>query len=342
MKAKTKVLFICKKRTSEYGVSTGLLNSSQFIVNYLIRKGIKGKVVVCDDANGIDREVHHYKPTHVVISAIWVTPLKLKELTNLYPHIQWQIRVHSKIPFIANEGIAFEWLLEYAKIDKWKENLIISGNSLEFCEALSGTLNIDAIYLPNIYMPDYKPDIVPKIGDGIIDIGCFGAIRPLKNQLIQAMAAIAFGNEVNRIIRFHINVDRLEQSGEQVLKNIRALFKGSIHELAEHQWLSHEDFLRLVSTMDIGMQCSISETFNIVCADLVYMGIPVVVSKEIAWMDARHTIDPLDINQIISELVYIHNEGYIHSAVEKRLDIWKLMRYNVKSGKIWLSYLGSH
>ncbi len=339
MNSNIKVLFLCKKRTTNYGVSTGLLNSSQFIVNYLNRKGIEGKVITCVDANSIDREVHQYKPTHVIISAIWVSPIKLKELIKLHPRVQWQIRIHSKIPFIANEGTAFEWLLKYAKIDIWKDNLNISGNSLEFCEALSKSLNIDTIYLPNIYMPDYKPNIVKKINDGWIDIGCFGAIRPLKNQLIQAMAAIAFGNEINALVRFHINVDRLEQSGEQVLKNIRAIFKYSIHELVEHQWLSHEDFLKLVSTMDMGMQVSISETFNIVCADFIYMGIPIVVSKEIEWMDTSCAVDPLDIKQIIDMLHHVYNWNI---RLQKNWNIWKLGRYNVKSGNIWLDYLNSN
>ena len=298
-----RVLFLCKKRSTDYHVSTGLLNSSQFIANYLMDKGIDSKVVDCIDANSIDREVFLYKPTHVIISAIWVTPAKLEELIHKYRNIQWQVRIHSKIPFIANEGIAFEWILDYVKIDKWKENLTISGNSPEFCRALSATLDMDELYLPNIYRPTYKPDMANKKNDGVIDIGCFGAIRPLKNQLMQAMAAIAFGNVIDKPIRFHINVDRTEQAGEQVLKNIRALFRGSKHTLVEHPWMKHIEFLALVSSMDIGMQCSITETFNIVCADFVHMRVPIVVSKEIQWMDANHSVDPMDIDAIIKELL---------------------------------------
>lgn len=336
MKCPLKVLFLCKKRTVGYGVSTGLLNSSQFIVNYLVSKGIEAHNVACQDANSIDKEVAIYKPTHVVISAIWVTPDKLKELIYKYKNVKWLIRIHSKIPFIANEGIAFEWLIEYTNIDRWQDNLTITGNSVEFCTALNLAFDLKVPYLPNIYHPTYKPNIVRDIKDGVVDIGCFGAIRPLKNQLLQAMAAIGFGNKIHKPIRFHINSDRLEQSGEQVLKNIRALFKGSTHKLIEHPWMPHEEFLKLVATMDIGMQASITETFNIVCADFVYMGIPIIVSKEINWMEASYVVDPLNINQIIEMLKHVHAGTPL---LQERWDIHKLRDYNKRSERIWMDYL---
>lgn len=330
------VLFLCKKRVSNYGVSTGLLNSSQFIANHLIKNKVPAKVVECIDANSIDREVHLYKPTHVVISAIWVTPAKLNELVNKYKNIQWQVRVHSKVPFIANEGIAFEWLLEYTKIDRWNKNLIITGNSLEFCKALEFALNIECIHLPNIYKPDYKPTVAKPVKDKFIDVGCFGAIRPMKNQLIQAMAAIAFANKSNLNLRFHINAQRTEQSGEQVLKNIRALFKDSRHKLIEHAWMSHEDFLKLIKTMDMGLQVSLTETFNIVAADFVYMGIPIIVSDEIQWMDDYYKVDPLDIQAIASKMFDIY---VCPPLLRSRWSIYKLGRYNKKAGAMWLEYL---
>ena len=95
---------------------------------------------------------------------------------------------------------------------------------------------------------------------------------------------------------------------------------------------------RLVSTMDIGLQVSISETFNIVCADHVYMGIPIVTSKEISWMDTRWAVDPLDIDQIIKALLNIYEYP---PHLRKYWDIFRLGRYNVRSGKAWLKYLGA-
>ena len=45
-----------------------------------------------------------------------------------------------------------------------------------------------------------------------------------------------------------------------------------------------EHFLDVLQGMDIGLQVSLTETFNVVCADYVTAGIPVVASKEVKWI----------------------------------------------------------
>ena len=61
-----------------------------------------------------------------------------------------------------------------------------------------------------------------------IDIGAYGAIRPLKNQLLQALAAIKFAESIGKTLRFHINITRIENNGDPVLKNLRNLFSNSV------------------------------------------------------------------------------------------------------------------
>ena len=135
MKSKSKVLFVACKERSSYGYgygSIGLINSSTFIANYLNEIGIESKVAVVVDANNIDREVSTFKPTHVVLEAIWVTPKKMEELIKIkrYSNITWIVRIHSKISFIAMEGMAFEWITGYADLMRKHDNLFISVNSL--------------------------------------------------------------------------------------------------------------------------------------------------------------------------------------------------------------------
>src|SRR5689334_13150548 len=98
----------------------------------------------------------------------------------------------------------------------------------------------------------------------IINIASFGSLRPFKNQLIQAVAAIVFAEQKDKILYFHINSTRMEQGGESVIKNIKALFEGTDHKLVEHGWLEQHHFLELVSRMDLGMQISFTESFNLV------------------------------------------------------------------------------
>lgn len=146
----------------------------------------------------------------------------------------------------------------------------------------------ELIYLPNIYAPSI-PSLTP--GDntlcfpGVLNVGCFGAIRPMKNHLSQALAAMRFAKSLGLYLRFHVNASRLEVGGDPVLKNLRALFSGNGEaELVECPWMELTDFILYQrEKIDIGMQVSMSETFNFVAANYVTAGIPMVVSKEIPW-----------------------------------------------------------
>lgn len=333
----TKVLFICRKRNSVYGISIGLVNSAQFVANFLVSQGIDSKVVTVIDSNGIDKEVHDYKPTHVIIHALWVPPYKLEELSNKYKNIEWQIRIHSKVPFIAHEGMAMEWLTEYYTIQKANTNIVITANSPEFKDAIEKSLHESVEYLPNLYMPSYPaPDRISHEGN-FINIGCFGAIRPFKNHLLQAMAAMAFGDKIKKDVYFHINCDRSEQNGQSVLKNLKALFAASPnHKLIEVKWQEHKEFLNTVATMDMGMQISMSETYNIVAADFVYVGIPMIVSPEINWMPWYTKADFYDIKDMVKVLSTVYRTW-------NPICRWANKRYlesdNKKAGKIWMKYL---
>ena len=170
----------------------------------------------------------------------------------------------------------------------------------------------------------------------IIDIGCFGAIRPMKNQLNQALAAISFGNEMKKKIRFHINSDRVEQKGDSVLKNIENAFTNTRHELVLHPWMHHEDFIKIVRGMDLGMQVSLSETFNIVAADFVWNGIPVIGASDINWLSSFYMADPNSITNIKNKLYVAWYGRFINLQF---LNYMKLESYNYEALKQWLNTL---
>ena len=240
---KNGVLFLCKKRIDEYGKSYGLINSAKFVSNYLNETGIVSNVIEVVDGNSIDREVVKFNPKMVIIEAIWATADKIKELLLLPRHKGrvWVIRIHSKLPFLANEGCAIEWIKNYSKLQKDFSNLIIAPNTEELTEDLKELYKTNFFCLPNIYMPDNcEHEHEKKDSKNHIDIGCFGAIRPMKNQLLQAVAALEFSNEIGKPIKFHINANRVEQKGEQVLNNLINLFKGTNSELVFHDWMNHK------------------------------------------------------------------------------------------------------
>lgn len=337
---KTKILFICKKRKT-YGngpytqiVSSGLLNSAKFVNDMLVDNGIDSHIIEVIDNNCIDREVAHYKPTHVIIEALWVVPSKFEVLTKLHPNVKWIIRLHSEIPFIANEGIAMEWIFAYQQY----KNVVVSVNSPRILREMNPLLGEKLLYLPNFY-PVRKKNHFPfhteeQKCDDIIDIGCFGAVRPLKNHLIQAVSAIEFAERIGKKLRFHINVTRIENNGDPVLKNIRNLFANVDHELVEHTWMNHHEFLKVIRTMDLCMQVSFSETFNIVTADAVNMNVPVITSHEIKWLPSIYKANPTNSKDIVRKLkVAWFLKFFRVQWINKLFLKW----YSINSESIWLA-----
>jgi len=324
-----------------YCLSSGLRNSALFVVDMLNENGIEAKLVEVVDNNCIDREVTAFKPTHVIIEAFWVVPEKFTVLNKLHPEVKWIVRNHSEFPFLANEGIALSWSLKYLTYP----NVFLAPNSLQtFRDTLSiasaaygaHVAHERVIYLPNYYK--VNKDFVARLPIGeTVNIGCFGAIRPLKNQLVQAIAAIKFADKQGKKLKFHINVARLEDAGNNVLKSIRGLFENldpTHYELVEHGWLKHDDFLLLVDTMDIGLQCSFTESFNIVTADFVTQGVPVVASREVEWLPNHFVVDDItNADEICDKMCdVLWGFKFWHKAT---LAANGLVSYNHESRKIW-------
>ena len=341
----SKTLFILKRKqnynlSSDYniGLSTGLYNSAQFMNQMLLDGGFDSQMVVVNDNNDIDREVTLYKPTHVIIEALWVVPSKFKVLCKLHPNVKWVIRLHSEIPFLANEGMAMDWIAEYSKFD----NIIISCNSpqttkdIEFYLTRKLGVTKKVQFLPNFYPQQYKTKSFNKKSD-VINVGCFGAIRPLKNHLIQAIAAIKFADKIGKKLHFHINSDRIEQKGEPILNNLIATFeqlnhKG--HKLVHHEWSVREQFIQLCATMDIGIQISFNETFNIVGADIISQGVPLVASPEIPWASRLFTSRQTNTDDIVDSLLCT----YAYPKINVFLNQKGLKKYTNKTKQIWFKF----
>lgn len=328
------------KQTDVYGnyssstSKSGLLNSAKLtaaqITKYL---GVPTQVEVCVDGNEVDKFVHQFNPTVCIIEAIWVTPAKFTELVKLHPTVQFVVLIHSSIAFLSNEGNAILNIRLYEGM----KNVTVAFNSLttsyQFTE-----LRIGNTYLPNIFsdvsiMAMAKPEYV---SGNIINVGCFGAIRPFKNMLIQAMAAIVLAKKLNAPLNFHINSTRPEQGGEPTLKNIRSLFIGyDNYNLIEHDWEDRDIFLTLIRSMDIGMQVSFSETFNVIAADFVLENVPIVVSDQIDWMPLDQQVSIYDIDSMVTAM--IHDLGHTHRVVKK--NVKSLTKYNTSALGVWNSYL---
>jgi hypothetical protein len=328
-----RVLFILKR--SSYGYSCGdkaggLLNSCRFIVEMLRDAGLHSKIAVVTDNNDIDREVTLYRPDVCIIEALWVVPEKFDILSRLHPNVKFVVRIHSDLPFLANDGIAFSWIFGYIA-----RGVFVAANKARTVRDLIKLTSSDNIlFMPNFY-PITKHHFTRSY-DPDLNIGCFGAIRPLKNQLAQAVAAIEYANGAGRTLFFHMNGTRQEQGGERTLKNIRALFYATRHVLVLHPWLHHHEFLRLMKRMDLSMSVSFSETFCITAADAVAVSTPLVCSDQVPFADSRSIVtDPTDTNEIRDRIASMLRWPWLANLLNLR----NLRRFSRDSRKVWISVL---
>lgn len=349
-----RVLFILKRRGVYNGlvpsstpvVSSGLGNSARFVVEMLAENGVQTDLVYVTDANDIHREAVKFKADIVVIEAFWAPPSKFDELKKVLPRTTFVIRNHSETPFLANEGIAFGWIMEHLK----QSNVVLGCNSLRMLDdtALLAQLADPCITKAQllrkvVFMPNYYPfeecdthRIDPDCD--VLNIGCFGSIRPLKNQMIQALGALKFAAKIGKKLRFHINAGRVEQKGDSILKNLQNTFDALPgHELVNHGWMDHAEFRRVLTEMDLCLQVSLTESFNIVAADSITLGIPTVVSPEIRWAAACYMAQPTDTDDIAKVL----DRAYHMHRVFPRLNpnLRGLKRYNRDSIQSWLDVL---
>lgn len=338
-----KNLFVLKKQTNQYSISKGLINSNDYISNKFNDLGIKTKVVIVNDDNAIDKEIHKYLPCNVFIEAIWCRPSKLKELALKYPKVRFSVRVHSKFPFLSNEGIALDWLNQYRDLSKDLTNIGISANNEKFCFDLSKVLRTNVDYLPNMYFPHdhikIKKSAKCDKNTNQINISSFCSIRPLKNLLEQAVSAIIFGDIIGKKIIFHVNSDRVEQGGEATLKNLHNLFAGNeLHELKEHPWMNYNDLIKVQSTMDLAMGVSLSESFMLTLADAIYCGVPAVTSQDVDWAPEAYRAIPTDTEDIVAKLLVTYELPNVNVRLCKKA----LDKHNKKAVEVWERYLGNY
>jgi hypothetical protein len=347
----SRVLFILKRREdfnavthSHIGLSTGLYNSASFMDEMLRINGIESNLEIAIDNNCIDRLVNKHKPTHVIIEALWVVPTKFVILSKLHPNITWIIRLHSEMPFMAGEGMAMDWLGDYSGF----KNIVIGVNAPRMMREVGVFLQTRnnwtdketakrVIYMPNFYPQNYVTKKFDKNKE-YINVACFGAIRPLKNHLLQAFAALDFAKQINKKLRFHVNAGRIEMNGSPVINNLKGLFQhltDSGHELVNHQWRPRDEFLKLCAEMDIGLQASFSETFNIVGADLISQGVPLIgTDEEIPWAVNAFCANPVNSEDITRKLMLSYKMPLLNVKAHQI----SLKHYTNKTVKIWTDY----
>jgi hypothetical protein len=214
-------------------------------------------------------------------------------------------------------------------------NFKAAGNSNRFCRWIHSAFERPCTWLPNLYFLESR---IPKLrrpwNGSTLRIGAYGAVRPLKNHLSAAAAALQLKHELHVALEFHISVGRVE-GGSTVVRSIRAMMNDLPGvTLIEDEWWQWPRFRQVVRHMDLIMQPSFTETFNMVTADAASEGIPAVVSDAIDWAPAdwkAEVDDAVDIAKTAKYLLHHQHAGAEGFAA--------LHKHNDDGLRAWHAYL---
>jgi glycosyltransferase involved in cell wall biosynthesis len=271
------------------------------------------------------------KVTRVVIAAPWVSVSDMEILLKQFPTIKFVVTSHSNFGFLAVEPAAIKLLRDYGALTFKYNNFQLGSNSEKFIQAWRRMYDVSMVYLPNLYELGPRKSNRPLPSYDPIKIGCFGAVRPLKNFVSAVAACIDISVRMNQAVEIYMNTGR-DEGGSVTIRAIDELVVGLPKvKLIKSAWSEHNTFKELIGRMDLNMQVSYTESFNMVTADSISQNIPVVVSDAIYWAPKSWIakVDEVgDISRVGIELLKNKSEeaekGRIHltNFIRNGIDEW--------------------
>lgn len=222
--------------------------------------------------------------SHVIISAPWLSTFDLSSMVSAFPEIHFVVASHSNVGFLQADPNGVKLLRQAAALSLGFHNFSVAGNCLRFVRWFETAYKSPAIYLPNLYALDELDRPAARWQGGVLRIGCFGAVRPLKNMMTAAAAALEIATRRQADLELWISGGRSEGGGDLVRRAVGEMFSGLTHaRLVDAPWRPWPEFRAIVRTMHLLLQVSYTESFNMVTADGAAEGVPSVVSDAIDW-----------------------------------------------------------
>ncbi|WP_394835827.1 hypothetical protein LVJ94_02725 [Pendulispora rubella] len=234
----------------------------------------------------------HPDTTHCIIEAPWVPLGDTQQLLADHPYVRFAVRSHSNMAFLQVEAGAIVLLRDLMVLEDNVLNLDVAANSAHLAHFFERTYSGRCVYLPNLYdleRPRRKRDV--QHDHRLVRVGRFGALRLLKMHTAAASAAMLLARDRGCDLEFYISVDR-EEHGGGVIDALRAMFANlPWARLIESPWQDWGHFRRTVEHLDLHVQASGTETFNLTMADAVSAGVKVVGSPAIEWLPAHWQVE---------------------------------------------------
>jgi len=276
--------------------------------------------------------------THVIISAPWIPTAKLADLAVKYPKIQFTVVCHSNVGFLMADTNGVKLLRQELELQKLVDNFQVAGNNANFTKWASTVYQTEVVFLPNLYnlegMKNPNKRHYWKPGH-LLKIGCFGAVRPLKNAISATAAAlqIAVLLDVDTEIWFSSGRNEgavgIMSAIEQLVANHPKI------KIRHNDWQAWPGFRDTVGKMHLLMQPSYTESFNMVTADGIYEGVPSVVSDVIDWVPKNWVGKADDVN----DLARVGMELLTMPRQEAKAGQKAIKKYVANGVKAWESFL---
>lgn len=286
-----------------------------------------------------DRELaklpQHLPVTHVVISAPWIPTVQLTPIVRQYSATEFVVVSHSNIGFLQADPTAIQVLRSGSELEQAAPNFHIAANSDKFQTWWLAAYGTRMLLLPNLY-PFDSVRHKPAWTGGRLRIGCFCAIRPYKNVLTAAAAALEVGVRLRVTdLEFWISSGRTEGGGNTIVAAIHQMYANVPRaKIVENNWASWPQFLSTVGAMDLMLQPSYTESFNMVVADGISRGVATVVGDAINWAPSNWIASTDSAADLANKAIaLLHDPGAIDEGVKA------LTNHNDSGLRGWKQYL---
>ncbi len=327
--------FAANHNVSHIGLGVAAMNNQKVLRSL----GLKVDVLPCVSVVDLARSLAQTPRTHVIVSAPWIQTNDLAQLAMKYGETYFAENCHSNVGFLQADPNGVRLFREAINLGIGTHNFHVAGNSKRFVEWVHASFGADCAYLPNCYYLDSHTPMEHcwQQQPGVpLRVGVFGAPRPLKNMVSAAAAALQVSRELRRPLEFWISSGRLESGSPTVLKAITELLSGlpgvSLHY---NGWSSWPDFRRLLAQMHLLLQPSYTESFNMVTADGIAMGVPSVVSDAIDWVPGSWIAHGDEVTDIAETAIRL-----LHDRHAVRDGYAALVKHNITGARSWARELG--
>ncbi len=138
------------------------------------------------------------------------------------------------------------------------------------------------------------------------------------------------GNQIAAIAQMQQIVPEIEMHCKNLRFNHEIWADMVDCKYTEYGWFpEHSDFMKTLSSMNVGMEVTMNEAFNFIAAEYMLFEIPVVIGPSVFWgPDFYRVKNPEDIGEITDKGLELLEAPYSQILAAKQIAIEKIEEYN--------------